>query len=258
MSPRKFIVEGGCIMSLMFIHHHFLGKEGDSQCWSQLLKQSERSTGLQLERLDKRDPIRRKVKADSWDEQGEFVVTFGSREQSRWILGRFTDGLIRCRIQLYRDKPNYSNVMVWTIPLDAFGDDRLVKVSSKLFALGNRVLKPFYATADTEGNLASKSKRSGYGVDLRVELHGVFWLTYFNKQYRNFFGAEKLASIPEVTSQRGGVTLQLGDSPLNYNAARRLQIETILGKQCFVDPKSRREKEPGKHVLSYAELGQDS
>ena len=128
------------------------------------------------------------------------------------------------------------------IPLDAFDDDRLVKVSSQLFALGNRVLKPFYATADTERNLASKSKRSGYGVDLQAELSGVFWLTYFNKPYRDFFGREKFASIPEVTSQRGGVTIRLGDSPRDYNAARRLQIEAILGKQCFIDPKSRRSK----------------
>ncbi len=243
-------------MSLMFIDHHFLGNDDGSQRWSQLLKQSERITGLQLKRLDRRDPLRRKVKANSWDEQGEFVVNFGGREQSRWILGRFTDGLVRIRIQLYRDKPNFSNVLVWSIPLDAFDDDRLVRMSSKLFALGNRVLKPFYATADTERNLASKSKRSGYGVDLQAELSGVFWLTHFNKPYRDFFGVEKLASIPEVTSQRGGVTMQLGDSPLNYNAARRLQIEAILGKQCFVDPKSRREKERGEHVLAFSELRQ--
>ena len=97
-------------MSLMFIHHNFLGKHDDSQYWSQLLKQSERITGLQLERLDRRDPLRRKVKADSWDEQGEFVVSFGSREQSRWIFGRFTDGLVTFRIQLYRDKPDFWNV----------------------------------------------------------------------------------------------------------------------------------------------------
>lgn len=243
-------------MSLLFIQHDFLSKHDDAQCWSQLLKQSERITGLKLERLDRRDPLRRKVKTNSWDEQGEFVITFGSREQSRWIFGRYTDGLVRCQIQLYRDKPHFSNVLIWTIPLDAFDYDQLVKVSSKLFALGNRLLKPFYATADTERNLASKSKRSGYGVDLQAELNGVFWLTYFNKPYRDFFGAEKFASIPEVTSLRGGVTMQLGDSPLDYEAARRLQIEAILGKQCFIDPKSRRERERGEHVLAFSELRQ--
>ncbi len=125
----------------------------------------------------------------------------------------------------------------------------------QLFDAGNQVFRPFYATADTEEHLATKAKASGYGVDYQEELSGVFWLTYFNRHYYEFFGRDKFAGIKEAQiDAKGGVRMRLGASPFKYRDARRLQIERKLGPASFIAPKSRREKEHGEAVLTFEQL----
>lgn len=241
--------------SFLSIHHRFLDGSDDARRWARWLKQIEKITGLQLERLDTRDPLRRKVTAGTWDEQGEFMTSFQPRHNSRWIFGRFSDPRVRVRIVLYRDRPDYCDTVAWTVEPDAFPPDQLADRLVRLFDCGNRVLRSFFAIADTEENFATKSKESGYGVDLQEELSGVFWLTYFNRKYCEFFGRDTLAGIREAEFlPLGGVRIQLGASPLKYRHARRLQIERKLGPESFVNPRSRREKEQGAAVLTYTQL----
>ena len=113
--------------------------------------------------------------------------------------------------------------------------------------------------ADTQEHFATKAKAGGYGVDYQAELSGVFWLTWFDKQYCEFFGRDKFAAIKEAKiDSRGDVRLRLGVSPFTYREARRRQIERNLGTASFIDPKSRREKEHGASVLTFEQLRRPS
>jgi hypothetical protein len=194
------------------------------------------------------------VAPGTWDEQGEFITAFEEHHTTRWINGRFSDPRIRVYIHLDHDDDSWNRVH-WTIDPDAFPSAQFTDILRRLFDAGNHALRPFYAISDTEANVNTKAKKSGYGVDYQEELSGVFWLTYFNNHYCDFFGHETLAAISEAEfPPRGGVRLQLGKSPFTYRQTRRLQIERKLGSASFVDSKSRREKERGDAVLTFAQL----
>ena len=145
--------------------------------------------------------------------------------------------------------------MDWSIHGDTT-DKALARIASRLFDLGNRLLKPFYAYCDTTANLQTKEKANGFGIDPEAELKGIFWLTYFNVRYRKFFGETKFKSISQAQpSVNRGVKTQLGELPGSYDHRLRLRIEKKLGRETFVDPRSRREKEPGnRYVLSLDDL----
>lgn len=241
--------------SYLKVDHDFLDRDGDGRPWARWLKKVEKVLGLEMDRLDHRDPLRRKVQPRSWDEQGEFIVSFRARQSSRWVFGRFADTRIRFRINLHRDRPNLWNRISWTIDPEAVSRDELAGVLEQLFDAGNLIFRPFYAVADSEKHLATKAKAGGFGVDYQAELSGVFWLTYFNKQYCEFFGRDKFAAIKEAEiDSKGGARLRLGVSPFTYREARRTQIERKLGSASFIDPKSRREKKHGESVLTFEQL----
>lgn len=233
------------------IRHQAVTDWANPLLWAAYLEQSQMIVGDKFKYLDDRDPMRRKAQSFTPHENAEFITTF---KQYRHILGKFDRAPLALSIFLCRDDPENLNGLGWSIKGDTT-DRALARIASRLFDLGNRLLKPFYAYCDTVANLQTKVKAVG-GIDPEAELKGVFWLTYFNARYRKFFGEAKFKSIVFAKpSANRGVKIQLGESPGSYDPKLRLAIEKKLGRETFVDPRSRREKEPGnRHVLSFDDL----
>ncbi|MBI5092538.1 MAG: hypothetical protein HZB26_08865, partial [Candidatus Hydrogenedentes bacterium] len=134
------------------------------------------------------------------------------------------------------------------------------KCARKLFDLGNQMLAPFYAFAE------DRSWKAKWGEPLRDrpettypqrELLGIFWMTYFNAAYVEFFGKDRFSSLPGVEyNASGGATIMLADRPQNVPDGLRDWVAATLGKQSFVelDTKYLLPKRQGRHVLTFEQL----
>ena len=128
----------------------------------------------------------------------------------------------------------------------------------EVFNLGNKYLKPFYSYADESKNISIKRKSTGMTVDLETELLGVFWLTYFNQKYVEYFGKKKLDILEGLDISLcidSGVTCRVGDLPTSAeNVALRKVAENVLGVDTFVNPELGFDKPRGPQALTYDQL----
>lgn len=103
-----------------------------------------------------------------------------------------------------------------------------------LFELGNKHLKPFYSYVDAREEISSRRPAHGGGLDIREELPGIFWLTYFSESYVKFFGKERFSALPTQIAPWNGIMIGLSDAPLPIGDKRRREAEAILGGNSFV------------------------
>jgi len=52
----------------------------------------------------------------------------------------------------------------------------------------------------------------------------------------------------------GGEKMKLGTSPNDVSEQARIDFESFLGRESFVDPSSALSKQPGKVALTFAQL----
>lgn len=239
-------------MSELWIDHLSIETWQEPSLWTAYFDKAQQILGSSLTQLDIADPVKRKV--TSLNDAGNYVCTFKAREDSRWLFGKFDAIGVELSIQHYRKLGHWPNSLQWHAPLSFLVKSENRERLKALFSLGNRTFKPFYAYSDDVSYIKSKKKASG-AVDIRAELLGVFWMTYFNAAYVAFFGKEKFKDFPNVEyADDGGVTVFLGDSPDSVSSELREQLATTLSRQSFVNPRDVLSKPPGRFALTFEQL----
>jgi hypothetical protein len=229
----------------------------EPETWLNFYSAAEEILSAKLSNLDTNDPPRRKVKRKEFDHTGEYTTDFGSTEQSRWIFGRFKDAKVEMTLQHYRtvrsDQRDFPNSLTMYFP-DGYSEteEGAIKIE-RVLELSNRLLKPFYSFADLRNIIVKKKKPQG-AVNIQEELLGIFWLTFFNNKYVDFFGREKMDGVPGISFANDGVNIKLAQKPTECSEIERLKLEKIFGAESFVDPKVTVPKGIGKAALSFEQL----
>ena len=230
-----------------------LGNLFDKNIWKEYFYKLEHLIGSKLSHLDINDPIRKKV-SDLEDAAG-FVCNISEAQTSRTLFAKFGKSKVEMTITLYRDAEHFANNIAIYFPEKFVSDnENRIQVINNVFTMSVENIKPFYALADTVQAISGKRKASGFAVDLQTELIGVFWLTYFNKAYVDYFDKSKFQEIPSRQIEGlDGSMVELGESPSAVNVARD-QVEALLGKESFVDPLLGYDKPIGKTALRFDQL----
>jgi len=224
-----------------------------AEVWDTYLRGIEEILGDRIAKLDSNDPARRK--ADTKAGEGAFVINFGEREDSRWVIGRFEKTKIEFEVRHMKTGLDSfgrlcHNSLKFFIPHRmSFGPDAEKLV--RLFEFTNQQLGSFFAYADFKDVICSK-KPSTPSLDISRELLGVFWLTRFGPAYRSYFGG-KLDGVPGLKADPdGGVTLRLGETASQVPATKREEVIEQLGSASFA--KGGPPKEPGQFALTLQQL----
>ena len=238
----------------LWITHYSVCSWMSAKNWDDYLRTMEVVLEDRLMKLDDNDPARRK--ADTQKGEGDFIVQFKEREDSRWIWGTFEKTKIEIEIDHYkagkdsfgRERKNKCKIFI--PERMTFGPD-LRKVI-ELFRLGNESFGAFYAYADFKKAICAK-KPSTPSLDISRELLGVFWLTYFGPAYCSFFGRDRLLHLQQATDgPADGITLQLAESPSQVPDNSRGTLEREIAPESFAG--SGGVKERGEHALTLAQL----
>ena len=234
--------------------HYSLVDWSQPSLWAGYFERAQRILGTHLVRLDTNDPVRRSVPRDAFNEFGEYIVDIEDTESSRWTFGKFKQSNVLLTIEYYKDNHPFCSSLSWDFHERFFKRDTALDTIRRLFAFGNQYLGPYWSYSDEIEFIRMKKTFSRRAVDLERELVGVFWLTYFNESYCNFFGAEKMRSIGGQHEEYGGMTFDLGESPSQVTPRARQELEEAIGKMSFVDPTRDIEKPKGKYALTYDQL----
>lgn len=235
---------------------HYSAREWtDAALWEKYFERVQDVVGARLGRIGTDDPPKRKIGKPA--AAAAFVTDFGKQDDSRWVFGSLDGVGIEFSIHHFRGRPTgFANSLNWHFASTVFGDLSGVEMVAKLFDVSNELLAPFYSICDLGDRIAAKKRASG-AVNLQAELIGVFWLTFFDKAYVEFFGREKFQRIPYARfDDRGGVTLRLGVPPMVYEERLRAEIEELLGRETFVDARDLMGKPVGRHALTFERLNE--
>ncbi len=224
----------------------------DRSLWVKLFSELERVFGQKLSHLDVNDPMRKKV--SDLDAAADYICAIGEAESSRKVFGKFGRCKIELSISIFKEATLFPNSLSIHFPEKVTGDHEGLCMLRNAFEESNRCLKPFYSICDSMDTIASKRKATGYAVDLQAELIGVFWLTYFNKAYVDYFEESKFQEVPgRQIEGLDGSMVDLGGSPFAVTVART-QVEALLGKESFVDPLLGYDNPVGKNALRFDQL----
>lgn len=208
--------------------------------------------GDKLFKLDDHDPLRRKP--ENSQREGEFICNFAPKEQSRVLFARFGKSKASFTLNLRGGLPdtgNYNSINFY-IP---------EKAASKLPSpvldciLDSFIasLKPYYADVDYREILFSrKPSPPTHTVYPSRELPGVFWRTYFGKDYRKFFSDAKLKGLAGGPHPSGGWLIKLSDHLADVTGEQRRHAEKHLGELSFASYGEN--KQLGQHVLTLEQL----
>jgi hypothetical protein len=222
--------------------------------WVRYFGEVQEVLGADVTHLDKDDSVQRRVKPGKLTEAADYVTAISKREDSRWVLGRVEALGFEFSIRHYRESRGWPNSITWHFAPDVLENAIHNDTICRLFDVGNLVLSPFYAYAETKDRVSAKKKESG-AVDIQAELLGVFWLTYFDHHYVNFLGREKVLGLQGVhVSLDGGATLRLGETPSAVPDRLRDDVEAKLGHKTFVKPQDFSGKRPGQYALTFDQL----
>ncbi len=229
----------------------------DPKIWIEFHSLSEEILSAKLTNIDTNDPPKRKVQRKYFDQIGKFTTEFGTKEESRWIFCRYRDAKVEMTIQHYKNPrlngKDFPNSLTIYFPNGYCETDGGAERIERMFQLSNRLLLPFYSFADIRDVIAKKKKPYG-AVNIQEELVGIFWLTFFNNKYVDFFGRDKIEGVSEVSSDNNGVNIKLAKKPTDCSEKERIELENILGAESFVDPKVTVSKGIGKVALSFEQL----
>ena len=222
--------------------------------WAEYFDQLQHLLGASITHLDEEDPIRRRFNSDRVEDEAAYVTRFGQQEDSRWLFGKFADIGVHFSIWYFRDGVQRIHSIDWHFPSSWYEKQERLNHIIKLFDCGNILLESFYSFADLRGLLKTKNKEEG-AVDLQQELLGVFWLTYFNERYVEFFGRERFAALEKIVARlNGGAMLRLAETPLTVQQGLRQEIENKLNPKSFVRQRDFTVKRPGQYALTFEQL----
>lgn len=240
-------------MTQIWLNYASIHPWDDAEKWTAFFDQAQHALGSPLTRLDTSDPIKRRVR--SLAEAGEYASQVLPGRDITSIFGRFEEIDFEFTIEKHKDHALWPNYLIMCTSAAAPFElnDGMAKVQS-LFQVGIKHLSPFYAYCDDISYVRSR-KPQRRAVDIRAELVGVFWLTFFGKAYVEFFGEKKFAQFPRYQfDEFGGVTVQLSENPAEILPELRNRFVDLLGEDSFVDPSSDRRKPPGQFALTLEEL----
>jgi len=207
--------------------------------------------------LDDKDPARRKV--DTLTNEGNFIVSFGKNEQSRWVWGQFDKSNVRFSLWLTDQGKMIERERMFSSINLYISQQFEIDTIFKLFYIGCEHLGAFYAYCDLSDVIRDKGKKHTPltpSLDLTSELPGVFWLTYFGRRYSEFFGKAKVLSLPGAESGPGdGVTIRLAHEP-SVIVSEREDAEKALGELSFTGYGLI--KPQGKYALTFEDLSRSS
>jgi len=170
------------------------------------------------------------------------------------LFGKFGKSKIQTSISLYKDYKLFPNNVSLYFPERYVGNSDGTKLLNDIFLLSNKHFGPFYSLCDFMSVIKKKKKLTGFSVDLQAELIGMFWLTYLNKSYVDYFGKDRFELLPcKYIDGLDGVFVNLGKSPLNVDISRE-KIEYLLGKESFVDPLLNFDKPVGRNALMFNQM----
>lgn len=122
-----------------------------------------------------------------------------------------------------------------------------------IFDALRRELARFYHVCDVEVTVNSrKASPPNTWLHHSRELSGVYWLTYFGRKYRAFFGDGRFEGLPHEWTEDGGVKLKLGEDPWSLDDAKRRAAEKALGELTFASYGEN--KKEFEHVIPWPEL----
>lgn len=225
------------------------------EIWKAFFTNLENIFDLKISHIDKNDPIRNKVK--NLDEVVDYIGIFGGEEDTLNILfAKSKKYDLFVLLELNKAKSTVGNGfdMVYISFHEEFIKQKEnVEKVYLFFKESISVIKPFYAVCDDTINIKVKKKNNGFPVNYEEELPGIFWLTYFNEKYSDFFDL-KNKNIPfEVVENTSGTILRLGESP-HHIVYDRFEAEKELGTKSFVELDAILNKPFGKYVLLFKDL----
>ncbi len=204
-----------------------------------------------LEKLDTNDPIRRN--ADTKNQEGKYITNFKEGEESKWIFGRFKKSKIRMQIWIFKridDRPNTIDVKFPDIP-HSNADIRQIM---QIFDFGNLIFSPFYSYADMTEVIFVKVPSTPC-LNISRELLGIFWLTYLNRKYCDFFGTKIQGCKFGREGPNSGIVLQLDDTIEGLSPTLRSAVEAYIGVESFANGPPA--KELGRFALTLQQLAEE-
>ena len=184
----------------------------DYELWLVFLDDIEKIIGTKLSHLDTKDPIRKKV--NRLEDAASYVCDIGELENSRTLFAKFGKSKIEMTIILYKNTEQTANNISIYFPQDIVEKKDGIVVLNDVFEMATRRFKPFYSLCDSVSTIAGKKKSTGFSVDLQAELVGVFWLTYFNDSYTDYFGKGRFKGLPSKSIDGiEGLFVRLGETP---------------------------------------------
>ena len=233
-------------MTELWLIHFSVESWVSPKLWCDYFEGAQDILGTKVKFLDTNDPVRKRV--TSVTDAAQFVADHGSEQ----LFGKCQARGVGFSVQYFGPSEQSANSFKWYF--EAPTTDKNILDLQHLFDLGNKLLSTFYSLADSRIQIAQKKKPSG-AVNLEMELIGVFWLTYFNGSYVNYFGADKVAQLPGIRwDSNGGGTTILGEHPTKVDPSVRRKLEEMLGSSSFVDPTDSRGKLVGQSALTFGQL----
>jgi len=224
----------------------------DRELWRDFLTELEQVVSSKLSHIDTNDPVRKKV--ESIEDAASFICDIGESENSRTIFAKFSNIKVEMTIILFRDSENFANNISIYFPEKILDSGEGVSVLDRAFRMANRGLQPFYSVCDRMAAISGKRKLSRFAVNLQAELIGIFWLTYLNKSYVDYFGGERFDGLPcKKIDGLDGVLIELGRTPADVSVSRE-EAERMLGEDSFVDPSRADDKPIGRYALRFDKL----
>lgn len=220
----------------------------DYDVWEKFISFMEKNFEAKISHIDSADPPRRKSLCA--DDAASYISSSIRLGKISRFFGKFGKSKIFIQISAFQPIDSFPNEVSIFFPLSAVSTAESQKGIVRSFEEGVSSFKPFYAICDHIMKIHAKRKPSGLSVDLREELLGVFWITYFDSNYVRFIGDDRFSGIKHGGKVLGGGFMILID---DFNAAASFgsSIEMLLGKDHFVDTASYYEKQPGVHAIDY-------
>jgi hypothetical protein len=242
----------------LWLSHDSVSSWLELERWVEYFARVQEILGAPITHLDENDPIRRRFDNKLLLENAQYVVGFGEQEDSRTLFGEFTTIGVDFSLHLYRNDPRWDNCIDWHFPESYLDAPSKCLAIERMFDCGNHLLETFYGYADTCEVHSKKSwrKKEFGAVDFQEELLGIYWLTYFNDRYVEFFNREKLMGLENLAVRlNGGVTLRLAETPSAVPDGLRQEIENALGPKSFVAwQRDITIKRAGQYALTFEQL----
>jgi hypothetical protein len=198
------------------------------------------------DRFDAREPVKKRLSTSNLGEAAELLVGTG---QSGWIL--LKNSKTRAIVSLRWSEVSAAE---WLMQLD----ENLVRTQKQVDSLVSfltalcKTHPVFFGGGAIDAEWEAKnwlieetvhSKRTvRLGVDVDACLPGIYWLTIFGNEVVQFFGREKLKSLPArrvVDLGDAGLMLLLGDRPTDRRLDQLVQEDQsliqALGADYFFD-----------------------